>query len=183
MAEGRAGKVLEFHANSPSVLCAAFSAGAPRLLATGGTDHRVLITPVGGAGAARATGAAVVLVGHQSPVTAITFSGAQQQPEVLVGGSSTGQLRVWDVAKSQQTRAYCTGVHKGEVTALDHHPFGDFFVSSSDDGNIKVWDLRKKACLQTYKHQEGRDAGRPRVETVRFSPDGRMVASGNADGS
>eukprot|EP01062_Namystynia_karyoxenos_P056866 TRINITY_DN47799_c0_g1_i1.p1 TRINITY_DN47799_c0_g1~~TRINITY_DN47799_c0_g1_i1.p1 ORF type:complete len:744 (+),score=195.53 TRINITY_DN47799_c0_g1_i1:109-2232(+) len=177
MGEQRRGvKLEEFMANSPAVLCAAFSPGEPRWLATGGSDNRVRVTQVrdGGMGG-------FVLVGHQAAVTSVVFS--HNSSDQLVGGSDSGQLRVWDVSRSQEKKAYTQGTHRGEITALDYHPFGDFFVSSSDDSNIKVWDLRKKTCLQTYKHQEGKAAGCPRVETVRFSPDGRLVASGNADGS
>eukprot|EP00756_Hemistasia_phaeocysticola_P044173 Hpha_TRINITY_DN17782_c0_g1::TRINITY_DN17782_c0_g1_i1::g.46333::m.46333/K18643/KATNB1; katanin p80 WD40 repeat-containing subunit B1 len=175
-------KLQEQIGNSPAVLCAAFSpetTDGRRLLATGGTDHRVLVCTVRDAYQRQ-----VPLVGHQSPVTAVAFGPPSSNPGLIIGGTSAGQLRVWDLPKSQEKKAFVgQGGHKGEVTAVETHPFGDFFVTSSDDGNLKVWDLRKKTCLQTYKNLEGKASGIPRIEAVRFSPDGRMVASGNADGS
>ena len=56
------------------------------------------------------------------------------------------------------------------------HPFGEFVVSGGVDTHIKIWDVRKKACIQTYK---GHAAA---LACVRFSPDGRWVASTSDDG-
>eukprot|EP00755_Sulcionema_specki_P028700 Sspe_Gene.90498::Locus_62029_Transcript_1_1_Confidence_1.000_Length_2193::g.90498::m.90498/K18643/KATNB1; katanin p80 WD40 repeat-containing subunit B1 len=181
MGERRVSKVQEFITNSPEVLCTAFSPRSPSLLATGGSDHRIDVWRLSGTHHTLAS-----LTGPTAPVTAVGFNPSQPDGgsvDYVVGGCQAGVLRVWDVHRQQETRKYSTGCHKAQVTAVDYHPFGDFFVSCSKDGNVKVWDLRKKNCLQTYKHQEGKDAGNPVVETVRFSPDGRMVASGNADGT
>ena len=67
--------------------------------------------------------------------------------------------------------------HRANCLALAYHPFGEFFASGSADCNLKVWDLRAKACIHTYKGHE-REVG-----CVRFSPDGRWVASGSRDGA
>lgn len=49
-------------------------------------------------------------------------------------------------------------------------------VSGSVDTNVKIWDIRKKVCIQTYK---GHDLD---ITSVRFSPDGRWVASAAKNG-
>ena len=55
------------------------------------------------------------------------------------------------------------------------HPFGEFFASGSLDTNLKIWDIRKKGCIHTYKgHTRG-------VNAIRFTPDGRWVVSGGED--
>lgn len=41
--------------------------------------------------------------------------------------------------------------HKSEVKCLDVHPYGDFVASGSLDTNIKVWDVRRKGCIFTYR--------------------------------
>jgi katanin p80 WD40 repeat-containing subunit B1 len=66
--------------------------------------------------------------------------------------------------------------HRSSIAAVDFHPYGDFFASVSADTNLKIWDIRKKGCIQTYKGQTT-----PLV-TVQHSPDGRWVVSGDADG-
>jgi len=50
-----------------------------------------------------------------------------------------------------------------------------FFASGSLDTNLKIWDIRKKGCIHTYKgHTRG-------VNVLRFTPDGRWVVSGGED--
>ncbi|PRQ28811.1 putative transcription factor WD40-like family [Rosa chinensis] len=43
------------------------------------------------------------------------------------------------------------------------------------DTNLKIWDIRKKGCIHTYKgHTQG-------ISTIKFTPDGRWVVSGGFD--
>jgi len=65
--------------------------------------------------------------------------------------------------------------HRSNCTAVEFHPFGEFFASGSTDMNMRIWDIRKKGCIHTYKgHTQG-------ISTIRFSPDGRWVVSGGCD--
>ena len=65
--------------------------------------------------------------------------------------------------------------HRLNCIAMDFHPFGEFFASGSRDTNLKIWDIRRKRCIHTYK---GHDHG---INAVKFSPDGRWVVSGGED--
>ena len=39
--------------------------------------------------------------------------------------------------------------------SLDFNPHGTHLTSGSADTNLKIWDLRRKTCVQTYKeHSE-----------------------------
>lgn len=65
--------------------------------------------------------------------------------------------------------------HRSNCSAVEFHPFGQYLASGSSDTNLKIWDIRKKGCIQTYKgHTRG-------ISTIRFSPDGRWVVSGGLD--
>ena len=66
--------------------------------------------------------------------------------------------------------------HRSNVISVDFHPFGEFFASGSLDCNTKIWDIRRKGCIHTYK---GHDRG---VSVAKFSPDGKWVLSGGQDG-
>lgn len=66
--------------------------------------------------------------------------------------------------------------HRASARCLDFHPYGDFFASGSDDTNIKIFDVRKKGCMQTYK---GHAVG---VSCIKHSPDGRWLVSGDMHG-
>lgn len=65
--------------------------------------------------------------------------------------------------------------HRSNCMSVDFHPFGEFFTSGSLDTNLKIWDIRRKGCIHTYKgHTRG-------VNAIRFTPDGRWVVSGGED--
>lgn len=65
--------------------------------------------------------------------------------------------------------------HRSSCSAVEFHPFGEFFASGSMDTNLKIWDIRKKGCIHTYKgHTQG-------ISTIKFTPDGRWVVSGGFD--
>ena len=61
---------------------------------------------------------------------------------------------------------------------LTHYSFTIFFFfPGSGDTNLKLWDIRRKGCIFTYKgHSET-------VTCLKFSPDGQWVASGGEEGA
>lgn len=65
--------------------------------------------------------------------------------------------------------------HRSSCSAVEFHPFGEFLASGSNDTSLKIWDIRKKGCIQTYKGHT-RD-----INTIKFSPDGRWVVTGGLD--
>lgn len=65
--------------------------------------------------------------------------------------------------------------HRTNCTSVEFHPFGEFFASGSLDANLRIWDIRRKGCIHTYKgHMQG-------ITTIRFTPDGRWVVTGGED--
>ena len=53
---------------------------------------------------------------------------------------------------------------------MEFHPYGEFFASGSVDTNLKIWDIRQRSCIQTYRgHSRA-------VRQILFSPDGRWIA-------
>lgn len=66
--------------------------------------------------------------------------------------------------------------HRSAVTCLDYHPYGEFLISGSLDTNFKIWDLRSKKCVLTYKGHSAK------LTAARFSPDGQWTATSGEDG-
>ncbi|KAG1347142.1 putative protein STRUBBELIG-RECEPTOR FAMILY 3-like [Cocos nucifera] len=94
------------------------------------------------------------LCGHTCAVESVAIDSA----EVLVlSGSSNGTIKLWDLEGAKI------------------HPFGGFFASGSLDADLKIWDIRKKGCIHTYK---GDTHG---IRTIKFTPDGRWVVTGGED--
>jgi WD40 repeat protein len=66
--------------------------------------------------------------------------------------------------------------HRSSCLSISFHPFNDYVATGSLDTNLKVWDLRRRECIQTYKgHAKG-------ITHVAISPDGRWVVSGCESG-
>lgn len=66
--------------------------------------------------------------------------------------------------------------HRSNCLTLEFHPFGPFLATGSLDTNVKVWDLRRKDAITTFKgHTKG-------VKKVAISPDGKWVCSGSENG-
>lgn len=61
--------------------------------------------------------------------------------------------------------------------ALDFLPLDpNYIVSGSTDRQVRIWDLRRKACVISYKHHQDS------VKEVLFSPHGKWITSAGIDG-
>tara|TARA_B110000046_G_C12895267_1_gene356141 strand:- start:347 stop:817 length:471 start_codon:yes stop_codon:yes gene_type:complete len=73
----------------------------------------------------------------------------------IVLQSFSGSLVFYDLDKKEVYNRFIG--HKEFVTDLNFHPDGDKFVTSSDDGTVRLWSLKDKAQLAIlipFKTQE-----------------------------
>ncbi len=157
-----------FPAHKANICCAAWGKKYGGLFATGGEDNTVNVWRLG------ATHKLKGLEGlFNSAVTAVVFNTNETK---LAAGTEGGTVRVYDFEHDKVLRTL--NGHLTACTSLHFHPYAsNYVVSTSKDNNLKVWDLRGKKCLNTFRgHTEP-------VLCSQFSPDGRLVATGGADGA
>ena len=90
--------------------------------------------------------------------------------ELLAHTSSyNGEVKLQEVAVLQG--------HEHVVKAVGYTPNGKYLVSSSADGTIKIWDLKKKRVRGALHGHE------LAVNALAISPNGALLASTSSDGS
>jgi eukaryotic-like serine/threonine-protein kinase len=116
-----------------------------------------------------ATGREVVqLPGHGTVVPSVAFS---PDGQMLATASLDNAARVWEVP-SGKLRTTLQG-HVQGVIAVVFSPDGKSIATGSHDGKVKLWDVATHQELATFLLGG-------LFPTLGFSPDGRMLAVGNA---
>ena len=136
-------KIVEHVAHNGCVRCLAIGRKSATLMATGGDDHVVNLWSIG------QTAPVMSFVGHCTPVECVAFDGMETH---VIAGSQGGTLKLWDVEGGTKNGGGKTfSGHQSNCTVIDVHPHGDFFASGSMDTTLKVWDMRRRTCVSTYK--------------------------------
>jgi WD40 repeat protein len=93
---------------------------------------------------------------------------------------------LWDIAHRRLAGSFVTG-HTYGVTSIAFSPDGALLASGSYDGTIRLWRLAHSG--RSGSHVQAHLIGAPLsghtggVTSVRFSPDGTILASGSQDGT
>ena len=122
------------------------------------------------------------LKGHEHSVSALSFSPCG---DVLVSGSN-GSINLWD-AKTGQLKQAFEG-HRGFITALNYSHDGSILASNSNDGSVKLWDVKTEPYRQIVRinayevfKPSKRKMKFPRV-ALSYSPNNYILALGLHDG-
>src|SRR5262249_19229595 len=112
--------------------------------------------------------AAALIVGHEKPVNAVTFS---PDGRWLATGSADSILSIWD-AGTGQPGPQQRGLRGLDITSVAFAPDSTRLAPASKDGNGRVWDTASGQELGKYY-----SGGMAFVYGVAFSPDGRWLAT------
>ncbi|XP_033874936.2 echinoderm microtubule-associated protein-like 6 isoform X2 [Acipenser ruthenus] len=93
--------------------------------------------------------------------------------KILVGTKDGEIIEVGE--KNAASNILINGHMEGEIWGLATHPSKDMFISASDDGTIRIWDLADKKLLNKVSLGNG-------AKCAGYSPDGEMVAVGMKNG-
>ncbi|XP_041920805.1 echinoderm microtubule-associated protein-like 6 isoform X3 [Alosa alosa] len=93
--------------------------------------------------------------------------------KILVGTKDGEIIEVGE--KNAASNILINGHMQGEIWGLATHPTKDVFISASDDGTIRIWDLADKKLLNKVS------LGHP-AKCAAYSSDGEMVSVGMKNG-
>ena len=150
------------------ITCLSWQGARGEVLCTGSADNTaVLWDPANGTHTQ-------TLAGHSGWVLGACFSISDS---VLATASWDKTIGIWDSSTGQLINTY--EGHSEGVWSVDFHPSSSgVLCSGSEDGSVKVWDLREgKMTLNLASSSGHSDA----VYCAKWSPDGNMIASGSAD--
>src|SRR5262249_54688147 len=168
--------------------CAAVSRNGA-LLASGAFDKTVRLWSV------EAGTQLAVLTGHEANVQTVAFS---PDSSIVASGSDDNSIRLWSC--ESKTLLKTLAGHSAAVEAIASSPKEHLFASAGADGEIRFWKAEpedagrisnpsagvganpERIANPSYKNDGGIKTRSPRLKSLAFSVDGRLLASGGSDG-
>ena len=182
----------------PNITSAAFSPDG-RTLAAGTNEDVIYLWDVESRARIRALSGDVNQIRATSEeyriieVTPLLFS---PNGRTLAAWSSSGKVRIWDVAMGTSTTTPAPGYNSGPgafsyapdgagirilrldwANAIGFSPDGTLFAAGTHDNLVRLWEVATHDTLATF------DGHANVVSRVLFSPDGKILASYSYDGT
>ena len=105
----------------------------------------------------------------------------------MASGGTDGTVKLWD-AKTATPIGLLGQPSPGydyAINSLAFNPKNDHqIVTGSSDGDVRLWDTTNPVLVKTLPKENasgGPPQGKPRIQSVAFSPDGTKIVSGGFD--
>mmetsp|Transcript_55794 Transcript_55794/g.92311 ORF Transcript_55794/g.92311 Transcript_55794/m.92311 type:complete len:318 (-) Transcript_55794:358-1311(-) len=136
------------------------------LLATAGYDHTIRFWEA-------PTGICYKTLQHpDSQVNKLEITADRQH----IAAAGNPSLRVFDIAASHSSAVRIYDGHTNNVTDVGFQKDAKWMYTSSEDGTIKIWDMRAAGCQREY------DSGSP-INSAALQPNQSEIISGDRDGN
>ncbi len=114
------------------------------------------------------------LKAHDRRVADLIFT---PDKKYLVSGGDNGEVKVWEMEKVLAGGEYKPlkfDAHKGRTNGFAMSPKGETFASISPENEIVLWETKTGKELRRWAMRQG-------VQGMAFTPDGKHLATANAD--
>ena len=121
---------------------------------------------------------------HDQPVWRFAYA---PDGKTIVCGSVNGRIAVYDTANGQEI-VRLRG-HTDRLRSITYAPDGKTIACGSSDGSVYLYDAKtakritKIGGVRITRETTSISAAHQRIWGLAYSPDGRMLATGGADGS
>jgi WD40 repeat protein/serine/threonine protein kinase len=153
------GKVKILNGHSAGVYSVGYSPDG-RWLASAGLDATIRLWDTATGSQAR------TMLGHTGAIRRLCFS---PNGRLLASAGLDETIRLWDLATGAQIKKLRG--HKRATKGLSFSPDGKLLASGGGDRTVRLWDVATGAMIKEIE-------GPGMVASVRFHPDGKMLAWG-----
>ncbi|KAJ3517139.1 hypothetical protein NMY22_g14026 [Coprinellus aureogranulatus] len=111
---------------------------------------------------------------HDMSVILVTGSYDHEISKRLLAAAIHKKINIYEIASSSNEPLVTFESHTGNVSAVAFHSEGKWLVTGSEDGTIKVWDLRTSTLHRTY------DNGAPVNDVIIHPNQGELISCDQA---
>jgi len=116
------------------------------------------------------------LKAHDEGISDLAFT---PDKKLLITADKNGEIKVWDLEKQQAVKTI--PALKQPVVATAMSPDGKRFAMATMDNVVRVFGIADGKMQREWRMRAPLQANRPFIRNLTFTPDGKQVATANAN--